>query len=280
MPFVTVGQENTASIDLYYEDHGAGRPIVLIHGYPLNGHSWEKQERVLLAAGYRVITYDRRGFGRSSQPTTGYDYDTFAADLNTLLNHLQLDDVVLCGFSMGTGEVTRYLATYGSGRVRKAVLMGAIPPFLLKTGDNPEGVEQSIFDGIKEAVVSDRPAYFKDFLDNFYNVDVLGGTRISDQAWQNSFIVAVGASAHAAYACVDTWLTDFRGDLPKIDVPVLLVHGDADRILPYPNTAARLPGLIKDLTLVTVEGGPHNVAWTHPEVVNPALLDFLGKDDR
>lgn len=277
MSLLTVGQENGADIQIYYEDHGAGQPVVLIHGYPLNGASWEKQQRVLLQAGYRVITYDRRGFGRSSQPTVGYDYDTFAADLNTLLDHLGLDDLVLVGFSMGTGEVTRYLGTYGSGRVRKAVLMGAIPPFLLATDDNPEGVDQKVFDDIKAAVVADRPAYMKDFLENFYNVDVLGGTRISDQAWQNSFVTAIGASAYAAEACVDTWLTDFRDDLPKIDVPTLLVHGDADRILPYASTAARLPGLIEDLTVVTIEGGPHNIAWTHPEIVNEALLDFLAK---
>ncbi|WP_189817638.1 alpha/beta fold hydrolase [Streptomyces olivaceoviridis] len=277
MGFVTVGRENSESIELYYEDHGSGRPVVLIHGYPLNGHSWEKQERVLLEAGYRVITYDRRGFGRSSQPTVGYDYDTFAADLKALLEHLDLRDVVLVGFSMGTGEVTRYLGRYGSERVAKAALLGAIPPFLLKTDDNPEGVDGSVFEGIKEAVLKDRPAYFKDFLDNFYNVDMYAGTRISDQAWQNSFNVAVSASAWAAYACVDTWLTDFRDDLPKIDVPTLLVHGDADRILPYENTAERLPGLIKDLTFVTVEGGPHNIAWTHPEEVNAALLEFLAK---
>ncbi|HUY50003.1 MAG TPA: alpha/beta hydrolase [Streptosporangiaceae bacterium] len=275
MAKIIVGQQNSTDIEIYYEDHGTGQPVVLIHGYPLNGHSWEKQERVLLDAGYRVITYDRRGFGQSSQPTIGYDYDTFAADLNALVEHLDLTDIVLAGFSMGTGEVTRYLGSYGSARVSKAVLMGAIPPFLLKTGDNPEGVDQSVFDGIKAAVIADRPAYFKDFLDTLYNVDVLHGTRISDQAWQNSFNVAVAASAYAAYACVDTWLTDFRADLPEIDVPVLLVHGDADRILPYPVTAARLPGLIKDLKVVTVEGGPHNIAWTHSDVVNPALLDFL-----
>lgn len=275
MSKLTVGQENDADIKIYYEDHGSGQPVVLIHGYPLNGHSWEKQVRVLLQAGYRVITYDRRGFGQSSQPTVGYDYDTFTADLNALIEHLDLREVVLAGFSMGTGEVTRYLGTYGSARISKAVLMGAIPPFLLKTDDNPDGVPQSVFDGIKAAVAADRPAYFKEFLDNFYNVDVLGGTRISEQAWQNSFIVAVGASAYAASVCVDTWLTDFRADLPKIDVPTLLVHGDADRILPYPNTAARLPGLIKDLTVVTIEGGPHNVAWTHAEEVNRALLAFL-----
>jgi non-heme chloroperoxidase len=277
MATVTVGQENSATIEIHYEDHGSGQPVILIHGYPLSGASWEKQERVLLAAGYRVITYDRRGFGKSSQPTVGYDYDTFAADLNALLEHLDVTDVVLVGFSMGTGEVTRYLGTYGSARIAKAVLMGAIPPFLLKTDDNPEGVEHTVFDGIKAAVLADRPAYFKDFLDNFYNVDVLGGTRISEQAWQNSFTVAIGASPYAAYACVDTWLTDFRDDLPKIDVPTLLIHGDADRILPYAATAARLPELVKDLSVVTVHDGPHNIAWTHPDEVNTALLDFLAK---
>ncbi|MGW0515632.1 alpha/beta fold hydrolase, partial [Streptomyces olivaceoviridis] len=156
MSFVTVGRENSGSIELYYEDHGSGRPVVLIHGYPLNGHSWEKQERVLLEAGYRVVTYDRRGFGRSSQPTVGYDYDTFAADLRVLLEHLDLRDVALVGFSMGTGEVTRYLGRYGSERVAKAALLGAIPPFLLKTDDNPEGVDGSVFEGIKEAVLKDR----------------------------------------------------------------------------------------------------------------------------
>jgi non-heme chloroperoxidase len=276
MPHVKVGTENGTDIKIYYEDHGSGQPVVLIHGYPLNGRSWEKQQRVLLDAGHRVINYDRRGFGNSSQPTIGYDYDTFAADLNAVIEHLALDDMVLVGFSMGTGEVTRYLGTYGSGRVSKAALLGAIPPFLLKTDDNPEGVDQSVFDGIRAAVVADRPAYFKAFLDDFYNVDVLGGTRISEQAWQASFNVAVAASPYAADACVPTWLTDFRADLPKIDVPTLLVHGDADRILPFDATAKRLPGLIADLKLVVVEGGPHNIAWTHPEEVNKALLDFVG----
>jgi non-heme chloroperoxidase len=277
MSTITVGKENTDDIDLYYEDHGTGQPVVLIHGYPLNGQSWEKQERVLLHAGYRVITYDRRGFGQSSRPSVGYDYDTLAEDLDAVLEHLDLTGCALVGFAMGTGEVTRYLATYGSSRVSKAVLMGAIPPFLLKTDENPDGVEQSVFDNIKAAVIADRPAYFENFLNNSYNVDVLAGTRVSDQAWHNSFNVALAASAHAAHACIDSWLTDFRDDLPMIDVPVLLIHGDADRILPYPNTAKRLPGLIKDLTVVTVKGGPHNIAWTHPDVVNPALLDFLKK---
>jgi non-heme chloroperoxidase len=277
MPHITVGTENGADIDIHYEDHGEGQPVVLVHGYPLDGTSWERQERVLLQEGHRVITYDRRGFGRSSQPSVGYDYDTFAADLKALLDHLDLTDIVLGGFSMGTGEVTRYLGTYGSSRVRKAALLGVIPPFLLKTGDNPEGVDGQVFEDIKAAIVSDRYAYFADFLNNFYNVDVLGGTRISDHAWQASFIVAAGASPHATYVCVDAWLTDFRPDLPKIDVPTLVVHGTDDRILPFSATAARLPDLIDDVRLVTVDGGPHNIAWTHPEEVNRALLAFLAE---
>ena len=277
MPHVTVGTENGAAIKIHYEDHGSGQPIVLIHGYPLNGNSWERQERDLLAHGYRVISYDRRGFGRSSQPTVGYDYDTFAADLNALIEHLDLNNMVLVGFSMGTGEVTRYLATYGSKRVRKAALLGTIPPFVLKTDDNPDGVDGKVFDDVKAAVASDRYAFFEDFLNNFYNVDVLGGTRISDRAWQASFNVAAGSSPFASYACVDTWLTDFRTDLPKIDVPVLVMHGTEDRILPFDSTAARLPALIADCTLVPVEGGPHNIAWTHADEVNAALLAFLSE---
>ena len=275
MPYATVGSENSGSIEIYYEDHGAGSPVVLIHGFPLNGASWEKQVPALLGAGHRVITYDRRGFGKSSQPTIGYEYDTFAEDLNTLMTKLDLRDTTLVGFSMGTGEVTRYLGTYGSDRVRKAALLGPIPPFLLKTDDNPEGVDQSVFDGIKAAIVADRPAFMKSFLDNFYNVDKLGGTRISDQAWQMSWNVGVTASAIGTLACVTTWLTDFRADLPKIDVPTLVVQGTEDRILPIDSTGRRLPGLIKDVRLVEVPEGPHNIGWTHHEEVNDALLDFL-----
>jgi non-heme chloroperoxidase len=278
MPRITVGTENDAPIEIHYEDHGNGDPIVLIHGYPLDGNSWERQERELLASGYRVISYDRRGFGRSSQPTVGYDYDTFTADLNALIEELDLSDIVLAGFSMGSGEVARYLGTYGSDRVRKAALFGAIPPFLLKTDDNVEGVDGRVFEDIKAAIVKDRYAYFEEFLNNFYNVDVLGGTRISDRAWQGSFNVAAGASPFATYACVDTWLTDFRGDLSEIDVPVLVVHGTEDRILPFEATAAQLPALIPDCTLVPVEGGPHNIGWTHPEEVNGALLEFIGAE--
>jgi non-heme chloroperoxidase len=277
MPRCKVGTQNGSPIEIHYEDHGSGQPVVLIHGYPLDGNSWERQERELLAAGYRAISYDRRGFGRSSQPTVGYDYDSFAADLSGLLEHLDLHDVILVGFSMGTGEVTRYLGRYGSARVSKAALLGAIPPFLLKRDDNPEGVDGQVFEDLKAAIVKDRYAYFKDFLDNFNNVDKLAPDRISEQAWQASFNVAAGSSPHATYACVDTWLTDFRDDLPKIDVPTLVVHGTEDRILPIESTADRLPDLIADVRLVRVEGGPHNIGWTHPDEVNRALLEFLAE---
>jgi pimeloyl-ACP methyl ester carboxylesterase len=275
VPYIKVGQENSGSIDLHYEDHGSGTPVVLIHGYPLSGRAWDKQVPVLLEAGHRVITYDRRGFGNSSQPAVGYDYDTFAADLNTLMNTLDLQQATLVGHSMGTGEVTRYLSAYGSERVSKGVLVSPIPPFLLQTGDNPEGLPGSLFDGFIQNANADGPAWMKGFLDNFYNLDVLGGTLVSDQAYQASWNIAAAASAIAAVACIPTWETDFRDDLPRIDVPVLVVQGDADRILPFPNTGKRLPGLIKDMQLVVIDGGPHAIAWTHADQVNNALRDFL-----
>lgn len=226
---------------------------------------------------YRTIAYDRRGFGQSSQPTTGYDYDTFTADLKALLDHLSLDrDVVLCGFSMGTGEVTHYLGTDGSAGVSKAVLFGAIPPFLLKTDDNPEGVDKSVFDDIKATVLADRYKWFDDFFANFYNTDELAPERIGNAALRASFQVAASASWYASYACVDTWLTDFRADVEKIDIPTLVVHGTKDRILPFENTAGRLEALNPNIRVVPVENGPHNIGWTFPEESNRALLDFLG----
>jgi non-heme chloroperoxidase len=275
MPTVTVGQENSSDIEIHYEDHGAGQPVVLIHGYPLSGRAWDKQVPALLEAGYRVITYDRRGFGQSSQPVTGYDYDTFAADLSMLMERLDLHDAVLAGHSMGTGEVTRYLSRYGSARVAKGVLVSPIPPYLLQTADNPDGVPQALFDGFAAAAQADTPAWMKGFLDNFYNVDILRGTLVSDQAWQASWNLAVTASATAAVACIGTWTTDFRDDLPKIDVPVLVIHGDADQVLPLDKTASRLPALIKDVQLTIVAGGPHAIPWTHAAQVNTALLDFI-----
>ena len=275
MPAVTVGRENSADIEIYYEDHGAGQPVVLIHGYPLSGRGWDKQVPALLEAGYRVITYDRRGFGKSSQPASGYDYDTFAADLNTLLEHLDLRDAVLVGHSMGTGEVTRYLGRYGPARVAKGVLVAPIPPYLLQAGDNPDGVPQAVFDGFTAAARADTPAWMKGFLDSFYNTDTLRGTLVSDQAFTASWNLAVTASATAAVACIATWTTDFRDDLPEIGVPMLVIQGDADQVLPLDKTGQRLPGLIKDVQLIIVEGGPHAIPWTHASQVNTALLDFI-----
>jgi non-heme chloroperoxidase len=277
MSYVTVGKENSSNIDLYYEDHGSGKPVVLIHGYPLSGASWEKQLVALLAAGYRVITYDRRGFGQSSQPTSGYDYDTFAEDLRKLVTKLELRDFALVGFSMGGGEVARYIGKYGSETVSEAVILSGVPPYLLKTPDNPEGVDKNVFTGIETAVKADRYAFFTEFFKNFYNTDVLTGKLVSEQTVQASWNVAAGCSATATLECVSTWHTDFRKDVARIDVPTLVMHGDADRILPITAAGPRTAKLIKGARLVVVEGGPHCITWTHSEVVNRELLAFLGE---
>jgi non-heme chloroperoxidase len=277
MPYLAVGKENSGNINLYYEDHGAGKPVVLIHGWPLSGQSWEKQTTALLAAGFRVITYDRRGFGLSDKPSSGYDYDTLAGDLHQLITRLDLRDVTLAGFSMGGGEVARYLGKYGSERVKKAAFIAAIPPFLLKTPDNRLGVDGAVFEGIKQALVADRLAFLAGFLANFYNVDVLGGKLISDQVVQASWNIASGASPKGTLDCVSAWLTDFRKDLAAISVPTLVVHGDADRIVPLAASAKRTHEAVKGSRLVVLEGAPHGLNWTHAEQLNRALLDFLGK---
>jgi len=276
MPYVSVGIENSAAIDLHYEDHGSGQPVVLIHGFPLSGRSWEKQTAALLSAGYRTIAYDRRGFGDSSQPTSGYDYDTFAADLNTLMTALDLRDAVLVGFSMGTGEVARYLATYGTERVAKAVFMASIPPFLPKATDNPQGVDLSVFDGIQVAIRADRLAYLTAFFHAFYNLDENLGSRISEEVVRDSWNTAAGASPVGTLTCVPTWLTDFRGDVAGITLPTLIVHGSADQILPISATGGpHLHKAIAGSQLVVIEGAPHGLLWTHAAEVNTALLDFL-----
>jgi non-heme chloroperoxidase len=277
MSYITVGKENSGDIELYYEDHGSGRPVVLIHGYPLSGASWEKQVPVLLKAGYRVITYDRRGFGKSSQPATGYNYDTFAEDLHKVVTQLKLQDFTLAGFSMGGGEVARYLGKYGSKGVSKAVIISGVPPYLLKTADNPEGVDGSVFAGIEKAVAADRYAFFSGFFQNFYNTDVFLGKRVSEQAIQASWNVAAGSSATGSLACVAAWHEDFREDLARIDVPTLVIQGDADRILPITATGLRTAKLIKGARQVIVKDGPHCITWTHPEEVNAELLSFLGE---
>ena len=277
MPYITVGKENSGEIQLYYEDHGSGDPVVLIHGYPLSGASWEKQVPALLEAGHRVITYDRRGFGKSSQPTTGYNYDTFAADLHKVVTHLKLKNFALVGFSMGGGEVARYIGKYGSKGVSKAVIMGGVPPYLLKAGDNPDGVDGSVFEGIQKAVAADRYAFFTEFFKNFFNTDVFLGKRISEQAVQASWNVAASASATASLACVPTWHEDFRKDVARIDVPTLVIHGDADRIVPIHAAGAKTAKLVKGARLATIKDGPHAVNWTHAEEVNTELVSFLGK---
>ncbi|NRQ49982.1 alpha/beta fold hydrolase [Aeromicrobium stalagmiti] len=280
MSFVIVGQENGQDIQIYFEDHaplaeGTGQTVVLIHGYPLDGRSWEKQTFALLNAGYRVVTYDRRGFGQSSQPTVGYDYDTFAADLNTVLETLDLTDVVLVGFSMGTGEVGRYISTYGSARVAKAAFLASLEPFLLQTDDNPAGVPAEVFDGIKAAATADRFSWYDDFYQNFYNLDENLGTRISEAVVRGSWITAVSASWFAAFAVVPTWLTDFRADIPKIDVPSLIVHGTSDNILPIDSTGREFTKLLPSAKYVEIEGAPHGLLWTHADEINTILLDFL-----
>jgi non-heme chloroperoxidase len=277
MPYITIAKENSGNIDLYYEDHGSGKPVILIHGYPLSGASWEKQVPVLLKSGYRVITYDRRGFGKSGQPTEGYNYDTFAEDLRKLITQLRLDEFTLVGFSMGGGEIARYIGKFGSKGVNKAVIIGGVPPFLRKTGDNPEGVDAAVFQGIEEAVTADRYAFFTEFFKNFYNTDKLLGKRVSEEVLRASWNLAAGASPVASLACVATWQEDFRQDVSRIDIPTLVIHGDEDQIVPLAAAGQRTAKLIKGARLVVIKGGPHCIPWTHAEEVNSALMTFLGE---
>jgi non-heme chloroperoxidase len=278
MPYVTVGRENSAAIDLYYEDHGLGDPVVLVHGYLLDARSWEKQEAALLAAGHRVITYDRRGFGASSRPSVGYDYDTLAADLATLLEELDLRQAVLAGYCAGAGEVVRYLGTYGTARVRAAALLAPLPP--LRPGpagpdgpDDPGGMHRAAAEDFIRRIVADRPSATKTFLNRSYSIDLFGGVRVSDQAWQNSFHVAIGASAAAVLGCAAAWLEDFRDDLARITVPVLVVQGGQDLIAP-PGTAGTA-GTTGNDRHVLIPDGPHAIIWTHADEVNRALLGFM-----
>jgi non-heme chloroperoxidase len=275
MGYITVGSENGEDIRLHFEDRGSGQPVVLIHGYPLDGRSWEKQEAALLEAGFRVITYDRRGFGRSSAPSSGYDYDTFAADFNTVLETLDLRDAIIAGFSMGSGEVTRYLSTYGSARVAKAALIASLQPFLGKTDDNPDGAAPlDFFQGISDTVKADRYAYFTEFFDGFFNLDEFLGSRISEEVVRAAWNTASQSGAIASIAAPLTWATDFRADLPKFDVPTLVLHGTADRILPIDATARLSAKAIANVTLVEIEGAPHGMLWTHADEVTAALLEF------
>jgi non-heme chloroperoxidase len=275
--FITVGTENSADVELFYTDQGEGETVVLIHGFPLDGESWGKQQAALLDAGYRVIAYDRRGFGASTKTGSGYDYDTFAADLHALIEDLDLTDVTLVGFSMGTGEIARYLSRYGATRVARAAFLGSLEPFLLITDDNPDGAgDQAFFDGTAQAVRDDRHAFLTGFFRDFYNLDDTLGSRISQEALDASVATARHAGNTGIAAAPLTWATDFRGDIAAITVPALILHGTADNILPIDKTARKFRELLPEATYVEIEGAPHGLLWTHADEVNEALLAFLG----
>ena len=278
MATITVGAENSAPVDIYYEDHGSGQPVVLIHGYPLNGHSWELQTRELIGAGFRVITYDRRGFGQSSKVGAGYDYDTFAADLHTVLETLDLRDVILVGFSMGTGELARYVRVHGHDRVAKLAFLASLEPFLVQRDDNATGVPQSVFDGIVNAARADRYGWFTQFFKNFYNLDENLGVRISPEVVAANQATAVASAPVAAYAVVSAWIEDFRDDIAAVrasGAPALILHGTADRILPIDSTGRPFHEALPAARYVEIDGAPHGLLWTHAAEVNKALLDFV-----
>lgn len=277
MPTLSVGVENDTPIDLHYQDRGEGAPVVLIHGWPLNERSWEPQIVPLLDAGYRVVTYDRRGFGSSSQPDAGYDYDTLASDLSILLETLDLNDATIVGFSMGGGEVVRYLAKYGSARIAKAVLAGAVPPYLYKSDDNPDGgLDDATIAEFENGVKDDRNGFLDGFATNFYTAnDTL---TVSEETRQYAIDMAAEASQTAMFACIGAFgRTDFRDDLPKVDVPTLVIHGDADGIVPFEVSGKRSHEAIANSELVLVEGAPHGFNASHVEEFNSALLEFLAK---
>ncbi len=275
MGYITVGRENSTPIELYYEDHGTGQAVVLIHGYPLDGSSWERQARELRAAGYRVITYDRRGFGRSSKVETGYDYDTFAGDLNTVLTTLELTDVILVGFSMGTGELARYAKLFGTERVAKFAFLASLEPGMLA-----QGVPQSVFDGIEKAAKGDRFAWFTQFYKDFYNLDENLGSRISQEAVTASWNTATGSAPIAAYAVVSSWVEDFADDVAAVRAsgkPALIAHGTSDNILPIDATGRAFHAAFPEAEYVEIDGAPHGMLWTHAAEVNAVLLPFVQK---
>ncbi|MEX5721591.1 alpha/beta fold hydrolase [Geodermatophilus maliterrae] len=282
MPRLPVGTENGQPVELYFEDHGTGRPVVLIHGWPLSGRSWEAQVGPLVEAGHRVVTYDRRGFGASSQPWSGYDYDTFAADLDALLTSLDLTDVALVGFSMGGGEVVRYLSRHGTARVSRAVLAAAVPPYLYKSADNPDGgLDDATIEGFQQGVRSDRPAFLDGFTRDFFTPGgsgLLRGAAVSEQQRQYALRIAEGASPKGTLDCITAFgRTDFRADVAAVTVPTLVIHGDSDAIVPFEVSGKRAHEAIAGSELVVVEGGPHGVNASHPEEFNRALISFLAR---
>jgi non-heme chloroperoxidase len=275
MSTINVGVENSTAIELYYEDHGSGSTVLLIHGWPLDSRSWEPQLHPLLAAGHRVVTYDRRGFGRSSRPTTGYDFNTLADDLDVLLTELDLHDVTLVGFSLGTGEMARYIGTRGTERLKSCVFIESLAPSFVKSEDNPKGVDEAGVAGVQQAILDDRPAWLTGLLSDFLNLDEYRGTRVSDDTVRNLWNAGAEASPYATWACVRTWLDDYREDIKRIDVPTLILHGTADRILSIEGQGRRLHAALPESRLVEIDGGPHVMCVTHAHEVNEALLAFL-----
>lgn len=276
MPYVSVAQQDNQAVNLYYEVQGSGKPVVLIHGWPLSGRSWESQLMALVAAGYQVITYDRRGFGQSSKPWEGYDYDTLAQDLKALMDELDLQNATIVGFSMGGGEVARYLGNFGSERISKAVLASAVPPYLFKADDNPDGVlAEADIQAFLDGVSGDRIAFLNDFTKNFFT-PAEGKLLVSKPMRLYNRDIASFASAKATYDCVKSFAyTDFRDDLKKFDVPTLVIHGDADQIVPLEASGQRSHDMINDSQLHVVKGGPHGINVTHKDEFNKALIDFL-----
>jgi non-heme chloroperoxidase len=276
MGTVTVGQENSTPIELYYEDNGSGPAVVLLAGWPLDSRSWEPQLVPLLAAGYRVISYDRRGFGRSSRPAGGYDFPTLAADLDAVLAHLDVTDATLVGFSLGTGELFRYVGAYGTGRLRGCVVIESLAPSFAKSADNPGGVDEAGVAGVQEAILADRYAWVTGFLQNALNLDDYLGKRVSEEAVRAAWQAGADASPYATWACPVGWLDDFAADAEKINVPALILHGTADRVLPIDGQGRRLRAALPEAKYVEIEGGPHLVCVTHADEVNRELLAFLG----
>jgi non-heme chloroperoxidase len=277
MSFINVDRENSHDVSLYVEDHGQGEAVVLIHGWPLNGASFEKQAMALVEAGYRVITYDRRGFGLSNRPSFGYDYDTFANDLNEIIIHLGLETFSLFGFSMGGGEVARYIGKFGSDRLKAVGFLGSIAPFLLKTPENPTGVEKVVFDGIIEGLQKDRFAFLKQFFGNFFNADEFRGKRISSEALEYNWLIGCRGALMATIQSVTAWQEDFRKDLQNLDIPVLIVHGTEDKIVPIQSSAEVLAKMLPQAQFEKLEGAPHGFLVTHADETTEILKGFLAK---
>lgn len=278
MPRLTVSRAvGTPDVELHYTDAGSGRPVVLVHGWPLSGRSWESQVGPLVDAGFRVVTYDRRGFGESSRPWSGYDYDTFAADLQALLEHLDLRDVTLVGLSMGGGEVARYLGAYGSERVRSAVLAGAVTPYLGIAQDNPDGaIDEATVGQFLDGIATDRLAFLDGFVQDFFSAR--GSVLVSDAVVRFAWSIASTASPKGTADCVRAFAgTDFRADLERVDVPVLVLHGDSDAIVPFEKSGKRVPQHVAHVETVVVSGGPHGFNASHPREFNAALLAFLAR---